>query len=148
MLLPSLPPVQPHLRAPGKLLHLLFTNKAVQSDKSWHQKNRWHLCSLPFDSGPFRGISEHKLRKMRSQLWLHCCMPALALKSKSQYSQNAFPRGHYVNYSTIANGISRVVVNMQEWPDLVTRWRHERAKCRNQKQVGNTSGPPYPDRAP
>lgn len=68
-------------------------------------------------------------------------MPALAPKLKSVYSQNAFPRGHYVNYSTIANGISRVMVHMQEWPDLVTRWRHKRATCRNQKQVGNTSGP-------
>jgi len=46
-------------------------------------------------------------------------------KSKAGYSQNAFHRGQYANFSSAANGSLRVVVQIQEELDQVTWQRHE-----------------------
>lgn len=54
-------------------------------------------------------------------------------KSKTGYSQNAFHRGQYANFSIAANGSSGVVLQIQTGLDQVT-WRgQEQCTCSNKK---------------
>lgn len=76
--------------------------------------------------------------KMRSTLWPHCCpwRPSWLHKAKSKagYSQNAFHRGQYANFSTAANGSSAAMLQIQEGPDRVTWQRHQRDTCSRKKE--------------